>query len=387
MARIKYFSYYGCQDPSRRRDNSLAADTKIDYIIEVLNRIGYDVDHISPAPASTSNFQTGFVEHRKCNSFRYFSSFRKGGRLLRAINYRFINLQLVLWCLFNIKRGEQILVYHSLGYDSLFIKLKKLKSIRIIGEIEEIYQDVAKQKPNQERNEFRFFDICDKYIFPTHLLNKKLNPCGKPYVLIYGIYTVEPLRNVKWSDDDIHVIYAGTFDPNKGGAIAAVTSAAFLPKEYHVHICGSGRENEKETIIKTIEEINASSEATVTYDGLLKGEDFILFLQKCHIGLSTQNPNAAFNATSFPSKILTYLANGLRVVSIRIPVVEQSGVSQCISYYNDQSPNVIADAIRYACEKNIADPVTTLHQLDEQFEKEMLNLLSIKHNEKNTTAF
>ena len=32
--RIKYFSYRGCSEPQRRRDNSPAADTKIDYIIE-----------------------------------------------------------------------------------------------------------------------------------------------------------------------------------------------------------------------------------------------------------------------------------------------------------------------------------------------------------------
>ena len=62
--RIKYFSYRGCADPERRRDNSPAADTKIDYIIEVLNRCGYGVDHISKAGSSRDKFIPGYVESK-----------------------------------------------------------------------------------------------------------------------------------------------------------------------------------------------------------------------------------------------------------------------------------------------------------------------------------
>ena len=61
--------------------------------------------------------------------------------------------------------------------------------------------------------------------------------------------------------------------------------------------------------------------------------------------MNTHNPNAAFNATSFPSKILTYLANGLAVVSIRIPAIEQSEVGKYLFYYERQTPQEIAAAI------------------------------------------
>ena len=84
----------------------------------------------------------------------------------------------------------------------------------------------------------------------------------------------------------------------------------------------------------------------MSYDGLLSGEDYIRFIQSCDIGLSTQNPDAAFNATSFPSKILSYMANGLRVVSIRIPAIEQSAVGDMLIYYDKQTPQEIARAIR-----------------------------------------
>ena len=72
----------------------------------------------------------------------------------------------------------------------------------------------------------------------------------------------------------------------------------------------------------------------------------ISFLQKCDIGLSLQNPEASFNMTSFPSKILSYLSNGLRVVSIRIPAIEQSSVGDLLYFYDIQTPEAIANRIK-----------------------------------------
>ena len=69
-------------------------------------------------------------------------------------------------------------------------------------------------------------------------------------------------------------------------------------------------------------------------------------MQKCDIGLSTQNPEGLFNDTSFPCKILSYMANGLRVVSVRIPVIETSSVGTDVYYYENQTVVDIADTIK-----------------------------------------
>jgi len=375
MKRIKFVSYHGCQDEDKRRNNSPAADNKIDYIIEVLNRCGYAVDHISKASSTIDKFIPGYVEHANGNTYRFFSSFgKKYNPILRLLTRWFMEIQFFWWCMLNIKRGEQVLVYHSLGYDSAFIKLKKLKGIKIIGEIEEIYQDVTKKSQSTCRNEYKFINNCDKFIFPTQLLDERLNVNKKPSVIIHGLYSVEKRRNVAFGDDKIHVIYAGTFDPNKGGG-AAAAAAAYLPNNYHVHICGFGNRKEEETIKEIIEETTKHCKAKVTFDGLLKGEDFIQMLQKCTIGLSTQDPNAAFNATSFPSKILTYLSNGLKVVSIRIPAIEKSYVGSMLTFYDDQTPENIATAIISATNKVGESPERLLSMLDEKFGRDIVYLL------------
>lgn len=368
--RIKYFSYYGCNNSLYQRDNSPAADSKIDYIIDVLNQIGYGVDLISRAPSACAHYLHGSVEQRGDNTLRYFASFGKTKLLFRIFNKWFMDLQFFLWCLFHLQYGEQVIVYHSLGYDVAFIKLCKIKKIRIVGEIEEIYQDVSKQRKSLSRNEYKFINLCSKYIFPTTLLDAKLNTNHKPSAIVHGVYSVENIVEDKFNDGKIHIVYGGTLDPNKGGAAAA--AAEFLPPNYHIHICGFGDATQ---IKRLVTEVNERSEATVTFEGELKGDAYKHFIQKCHIGLSTQNPDAAFNATSFPSKILVYLSNGLKVVSIRIPAIEQSAVVDSLFFYDEQKAEEIARAIESACNVKIKG-LNPLFKLDNEFKQALFNLLS-----------
>lgn len=376
--RIKLITYYGDKNKTCLRSNSPAADNKTDYVIDALNRCGYSVDLISHSPISMPGFYyKGKVEKKGSNTFRYFGSFGVSKfKILNVLNWVYRDIVFFVWCILHIKRGEQIVVYHSLGYDSLFIWLNKVKKLRIVGEIEEIYQDVHKQNARRSKNEYRFIDCCEKYIFPTSSLDIKLNGKKKPAIVIHGIYSVEPRRDVvPFDDGKIHVVYAGTLDPQKGGAAAAAD--AYLPDNYHIHILGFGDKKQVDAISQVIKEVNDASKAEVSYDGFLQGEDFIRFLQKCQIGLSTQDPTAVFNATSFPSKILTYLSNGLRVVSVRIPAIEDSAVGHAMFYYDEQVPEKIASAIIQCGEnKDAADSKVLLNELDRSFVSELGKLLS-----------
>lgn len=365
--RIKFFTFYGCMERGKRRDNSPAADTKIDYIISVLNRLGYSVDIISRASSSESHFLPSMVIHKGDNTYRYFASFARTKSPFRFVYRLFMQLQFFCWNLFNLTKGEQVIVYHSLGYDAAFLKLRKLKSIRIIGDIEEIYQDVSRQSIQRCRNEYKFINICEKYIFPTQLLDQKVNINHKPSLVVHGVYALENITEKKFSDGKIHVVYGGTLDPNKGGAAAAVEAAVFLPHNYHVHICGFGNPNGIKALIA---DVQAKTDATITFEGELRGDVYKQFIQKCHIGLSTQNPEAAFNATSFPSKVLMYLSNGLKVVSIRIPVIIQSAIAKNLFFYDSQVPEKIAEAIMKANEMKQADNEVLL-RLDKKFEDDL----------------
>lgn len=378
MKRIKYFCYYHYKHGNKSREGVQAASTKINYIIDVLNRNGYSVDIVSMSGITKTgvNFDLGgIMAWGEKNTLRHFLSFGKIRSIFRVPARWLSNIHFFIWTLLNVKHDEQVIVYHSLGYCGMFNLIKRIKGFRIIGEIEEIYNDVHLQSDFVKKSELNFIEKCDKYIFPTKLLNEKFNMGRKPSVIVHGVYNVEPKVVEKFKDGKIHVVYGGTFDPNKGGAAAAVTAAAFLPNSYHVHICGFGTQYDTAKIRTMIEEVNKNGGASVSFEGLLYGDDYIHFIQQCHIGLSTQNPAAAFNETSFPSKILVYLANGLFVVSIRIPVVEKSSIADAVKFYDVQTPQDIAKAIMGVSVDEEFSPSNLLLHNDEIFNNDLKKML------------
>jgi len=374
---IKYIGYYDAIENFKEKRNScLAATNKMDYICKVLNKNGYKVLIVSPSRTTTKNFYKGkIIKISNYIELKLFPTFPWGNKIQKAFSLLVGDFMLFWYLITKIKRSETILVYHSLGLRSIIRIAKRLKGFKVILEVEEIYQDVVSCSKRIKKNEYKTFAIADKYIFSTELLNEKINIANKPYTIIYGTYQVEEDRKVRFNDDKIHVVYAGTFDPRKGGAIAAAAAAEYLPKNYHVHIIGFGSKEEVENIQKVVEEINKKTEATVTYDGLLKGEEYIQFLQKCDIGLSTQIPDAAYNETSFPSKILSYMANGLRVVTVRIKAIELSAIGNKVYYYDEQTPKAIAEAIMSIDLNEPYNSRQLIKKLDEEFTKDINKLL------------
>ncbi len=232
-------------------------------------------------------------------------------------------------------------------------------------ELEEVYQDVVDMTEAERKTELETFAQADGYIFPTKLLNDKINSGKKPYTIILGTYHVEQEITDKFNDGKTHVVYAGTFDPRKGGAAAAAAAAAaFIPDNYVFHICGFGSPKEIADVKAAVDKVNKVTPGKAVYHGTLTGKTYISLIQSCHIGLSTQNPNAQFNATSFPSKILSYMSNGLDVVTVDIPAVRNSAVGKYLYYYQHQTPEEIAKAITQVKNNghNNKDIIFTLHQ-------------------------
>lgn len=344
---IKYVGYFDFQDSEIPRFYSLAASNKMEYIAEAINNAGRDVELVSVSASAELRFkwQKAEVKARSPHfRVRFFSTFGGSGTILHILRTLWHKVALLMYLLFHTRKNEPVVVYHSLGYFNSIIWAKRVKKFRLILEVEEIYQDVGTYSERVKHREYAMFDAADAYIFSTNLLVEQLNRYNKPYVVIAGTYHVEPPINAPVNDGKIHVVYAGTFDIRKGAA-AAAAAARFMPENYHLHICGFGNATDTAHIKEVIAQTALNSQAAITYDGMLKGKDYIALLQRCHIGLSTQDPSAAFNTTSFPSKILSYLANGLRVVSIRIDAVVHSVVGKHLTYYSEQTPQTIARAI------------------------------------------
>lgn len=341
---IYYVGYYMDYEYLHQVKAAVSAVSKMNYIATLLKVI----DSVSIVSRSYSivNKQMKARELKIDDSLNLinFKSYRSLGRITRNLNRLYVNKQLENYCLKNIKSTDVVVIYHSTDDLKLIELLKQKIGCKIVLEVEEIYADVTNDKDLKLR-ELKAFENCDGFIISVEELYQALK-IKKPYIVINGTYKPESLREVSFDDTMIHCVYAGTFDQTKGGALAAVKAAEFLPKQYHMHILGFGTEKQVINLKNEINKVQNKTNCILTYDGLKSGEEYIEFLQKCHIGLCTQIPDAKYVETSFPSKILVYLANGLRVLSVYIPTIANSKVGNLLYYYNEQNPQVIAQAIR-----------------------------------------
>ena len=209
---IKYISFYDFADSGIARNYSVAAANKMDYIIESLVRIGYDVEVVSVSAcieSGTFRWYKSRVEERQPHvKTRFFSSFRCRSKILVLLRLIWGVLQLLSYLLFCVKKGESIWVYHSLYYYNVILLAKKIKKFKLILEVEEIYRDVSPVPRYMERWECKMIDVADKFVFSTDLLNDKVNGQKKPHLVIYGTYRCEPVMSERHKDNKVHVVYS-----------------------------------------------------------------------------------------------------------------------------------------------------------------------------------
>lgn len=343
---MKYIASFDIPEyTEERRSINLAGVNVMDYMVEVFREVE-PVEIISPtrSVAKTGMFPARTISIKDNVSLRLPKTKGVKSKFGRIRSLIAVQLWLLKVLLFDTKRGENIIVYHSAALMPIIKLGKKIKGFNLILEVREIYSDI--QTHINKKRELEYFKLADKFIFATELLNKKLNYNHRPYIVAPGIYHSSIDQTItKWNDGKIHLVYGGNFRRAKGGAIGAIQLAEYLPINYVIHILGSGDQKSMEDVNNLINNQNKKNGAKVIYEGVLRGKAFTEFLQRCDIGLSTQNSEGEFNNSSFPSKILTYLSAGLEVISSNIPAVSTSPIGKFVHYYENQTPEMIANRI------------------------------------------
>lgn len=372
MGNVIYLGYYGAG--KEKRHSSPACNTMMEYIARSIVETGNKVTILSPAQLEENvNREEECValfdgcdciflpSVKRVPSWNVFVRLLNKWKRQSALENKLLSL---------LQDGDTLMVYHSLMLMEVVKKILQKRKIHLILQVCEVYSDVTNDA-KQRMKEIAYVEMADAYIFSSVLLEKELNPNKKPYVICLGQYRPEESMGKKYEDGKIHVVYAGTLDSRKGGAFAAVEAAEYLNSRYEMHILGFGSILEQNALLDKIAATDLSNGCIVRFEGCKQGLQYLEFLQKCTVGLSTQNPDAKYNATSFPSKILVYMANGLRVVCVRIPAVETSDVSPYMYYYDVQEPRRIAQTIMAVDVTNEYDGREAVRILDQQFVKKI----------------
>lgn len=361
-------------DNKTNRNVTPSAITKGKYVASALASCSSEVEIVSlayPTKDSQDEVYYQVSENVICHLFKGKYS---NNRIIRYLNHKLYDKKIRKYLKQNVKKDDIIVVYHSLANMKLVKYIKKDITDKIVYEVEEIYGDVINDEKAKIK-ELKAFKNASSYIFSNDYLNSIINTKQLPYVTCYGTYEIPTLYKEAFNDNLIHCLYAGTLAQNKG-ALNAINVAKYLPNNYLIHILGFGSEKDIADIKNAVNEVNNSYGTTkVIYEGLKLNEEYLKFIQKCQIGLCTQNIDAAFNTTSFPSKILSYMSNGLEVVGVNIAAIKNSKVGQYIQFYNVPDEKEIANAILNINLNNKTNNVDVVKELDKEFKEDLKDML------------
>lgn len=372
---VFYVAFYARPDDKARRQN-LAGVEKANYIVKVFHDLGKSVTILSNAKSIT-NHGTRVEEvrlGRKGISLHTFASLRKGNRIWDILNAAYGLIQLFIYMVAHVCEGDIVCVYHSMGYRGLFSFLRKIKKFKYILEIEELFQYFNANQSSYKKKEGKVFLAPDAYIFSNKLMATEVNLSGKPSVIVSGVY-----QNMKRTADKtegrekaIRLVYAGSLEPQKG-IDKILDIAEYLNESFEVRIIGFGSEEDTQKVLHRVQELGQKGKM-VAFDGIKTGQAYHEYLQQCDIGLCIQDDTDIFNKYEFPSKVISYMANGLNVISNDLIQIRTSEVADYINIVESNETKAIAEYINERRYKDI-DCKSAMEELDSLFHGNLSRLL------------
>lgn len=370
---IIYLVYYVPSKYLEDRVIYASVNNKIDYIVNVINDINRHVTIISPSFSSKGKSkEINYIDNRG-NDIHLPKSYVFKDKTLNRVYDRLYRKRFLKFALEYIKDGDIVFVYHSQWLMKIVNEIKKRRKIKVVYEVEEIYADVSNIKEMKD-DEINFLKGHDAYIFPNPKLAKEIGVINRPSLIVHGSYN---LNNKERNEekDKIKILYSGILYPSKG-VIKAIESASYLSNKYELLITGYGNQKDIEIVKKKINEANKVNKCQIKYLGMKYGEEFLNVLANSDIGLCTQDIDASYNQTSFPSKILSYLGSNLRVVSVDIEAIRNSKVGELLYFYKSNDPKDIAETIKSINMKNKYNSKEFIKKLSNEFKTEIDSLLN-----------
>ncbi|SEL07639.1 Glycosyltransferase involved in cell wall bisynthesis [Carnobacterium iners] len=383
MKKTVHYFCFGVDDHTKQNLYYFpSAQPKIQYIIDTLKNNEYMVNMVSSCSIKNNGFFKSKIYKVDNNEKHvFFSSFKTPLKVLNKISIFMTFVQFIFYMLFCVKKNDIVLIYHSLYYIRPMELLKKLKKVRYILEVEELYSFLDDNTEVFMDQEIEFINYGSAYLLVNDLIDEKISRREKKAVISYGNYSVPPkisCRNFEYHDY-INVVYAGVIENRRKAAFIAIESAKHLNEKYCIHILGFGEKSDIINLKKRINEINKElSEERIIFHGTKSGDEYSCFLQSCDVALSTHSydkkdlPAADY---SFPSKIITYMANGLKVVSSDVRSVRYSKIGRNITFYEKNTPEDIAKSIESLEYVSQVDSREKINELDKQFKKNLKNLI------------
>lgn len=336
-------------DQAAQRPKGISAKPVVDFLVAGLHEHGIQTTILSPQGIESDEVRWASAHHYQgATPVLYQPSLGGRNKVVKAFNTVLSWMWLFALLGRHTKKGETILVYHSMNYLIPISLLRYFKRLRVVLYIGEFYQTLYPMSSIKRRMEKRYIKRADAYIFVTHLLIEQVKALRKDsfdHVTLYGPYMREILAHQDIESIIIRLLYVGKISKDKG-IERTIELAKYLNDQFEIRIIGYCESYDEEILMSRISESNQTNTCKIIFDGVKYGAEYTEYVQSCELGLVVQDMDAPFNANSFPSKILSFIANGLEVLAPDIPTIATSPFASSLYLYHDESAQEIAKIVK-----------------------------------------
>ncbi len=376
--KIHYISTFVDDEYKNDYRVALSASAKVRYICNCVKNIGYDVSLFSPVCSNNGIIgrRCKIIDNREIHLYPY--SFGANNHLLKLLSYIFIYLQLFFYILKCVKNGDVVIFYHGIPETSVMNIFCKVLNPRIILEIEELFNARRGNIKELEKEKKLTQKFSKFYIVVNHVISEKIGLFDHNNIAVcegqYKMTTFKP-KLICNKDGVINLLYSGCIEDN-GDAYKAIEIAQYLSNKYVIHISGYGSPVVFDKIQQVVKEINKYKErCRIVFHGTLSLSEYDELLHNCSIGLCPRSFNNELSDFEFPSKILMYLSNNMKVVSTPLACFVKSNISKAVNISKSNSAKDLAETVMSISKDLIVDNSLLLDGENERFESEMRKIL------------
>lgn len=369
---VHYIGWYIGQKEDTAYSGNVPGKLKMRYVAKKLMQVKGNLRIFSLAD---KNVGTVYGEQKTSDNgmeIIYSGGYGSKGKLGKMFNSYLKLFQFINYLVFRTKKEDTIYLYHSYVYTNVAAMLKKIIKRKIILEVEEVYGYSAVGDRSWVTKEISNIKKMDAFMFVNEGIPKDLEIPADKYVVSYGVCDIPERTLERFDDGRIHIVYAGTVEKRKLGAITAVQVASLLPNNYHLHILGFGSKENLDYLNSEIEKVNMDDNTCfVSYEGYKTGAELSEFLFSCHIGLSSNVIRPNFANNSFPSKVITYMCHDLAIVLGYAKAFYDVEASRDWNFYMEQKPENIADAVKAATPVEVGH----FHELINKMDNDLVSFI------------